>query len=125
MNTETYATAHTYARSLSALARNVREVVVLMTDRSDDALNDFDLDFRYEIGDGGSAVATARDAHATAERAERESAEAIRRAVARLPGSLSVRDVAVLLGISHQRVAQVRAELARSTSPEGRRSASR
>ena len=107
--------AHTFARSLSALARDVREVVVLMTDRPDDALDDFDLDVRYEIGDGTAAVATARAARATAEQAERESAAAVRRAVARLPSSLSVRDVAELLGISHQRVAQVRTELATST----------
>ncbi|WP_250283324.1 MULTISPECIES: hypothetical protein [unclassified Frankia] len=66
-------------------------------------------------------MATARRARAIAERAERESAEAIRSAVARLPGSLSVRDVAELLGISHQRVAQVRAELAQGS--DGRVSA--
>jgi hypothetical protein len=69
-------------------------------------------------------VATAREARAAAERAERESASAIRRAVARLPASLSVRDVAELLGISHQRVAQVRAELARGGAGASRRRAS-
>jgi hypothetical protein len=103
--------AHTFARSLSALQRSVREVIVLMTDRADDALDAFDLDVRYDIGDSSTAVAAARRARADAEQAERASAEAIRRAVARLPVSLSIRDVAELLGISHQRVAQVRAEL--------------
>jgi predicted RNase H-like HicB family nuclease len=116
--------AHTFARSLSALQRSVREVIVLMTDRPGEALDDFDLDFRYEIGDSSTAVGTAREARAAAERAERESAAAIRRAVARLPASLSVRDVAELLGISHQRVAQVRAELARGTGASRRASAS-
>jgi hypothetical protein len=109
--------AHTFARSLSALQRSVREVIVLMTDRPDDALDDFDLDLRYEIGDSSAAVAAARRARAEAERAERASAEAIRQAVAELPASLSVRDVAALLGVSHQRVAQVRTEHSRSRRP--------
>jgi transposase-like protein len=45
----------------------------------------------------------------------RASAEAIRQAVARLPHTMSVRDVGELLGISHQRVGQIRAELVRRT----------
>ncbi|WP_322756335.1 hypothetical protein [Frankia sp. Cas3] len=49
--------AHTFARSLSALQRNVWEVIVLMTDQTDDAL---DLDLRYEIGDSSTAVTAAR-----------------------------------------------------------------
>ncbi len=93
------------------MRRSVREVVVLMTDRADDALDDFDLDVRYDIGDSSTAVAAARRARIDAERAERASVDAIRRAVAGLPASLSIRDVAELLGISYQRVAQVRAEL--------------
>lgn len=109
--------AHTFARSLSALQRSVREVIVLMTDRPDGALDDFDLDVRYEIGDSSAAVAAARRARAEAERAERACAEAIRQAVAELPASLSVRDVAALLGVSHQRVAQVRTERSRSRRP--------
>ena len=113
--------AHTFARSLSALQRNVREVIVLMTDRADDALDDFDLDVRYDVGDSSAAVAVARRARAEAEQAERASAEAIRQAVAELPASLSVRDVAALLGVSHQRVAQVRAEASRSRPPAGGR----
>jgi predicted RNase H-like HicB family nuclease len=116
--------AHTFARSLSALQRSVREVIVLMTDRPDAALDDFDLDIRYEIGDSSAAVAAVRRARAAAEQAERASAEAIRQAVAELPASLSVRDVAALLGVSHQRVAQVRAETSRSRRPAvGRRKA--
>jgi len=113
--------AHTFARSLSALQRSVREVIVLMTDRPDDALDDFDLDVRYEIDDSSAAVAAARRARVEAEQAERASAEAIRHAVAGLPASLSVRDVAALLGVSHQRVAQVRAETTRSRRPAGGR----
>ncbi len=104
--------AHTFARSLSALQR---------TDRPDDALDDFDLDLRYEIGDSSAAVAAARRARVEAEQAERASAEAIRQAVAELPASLSVRDVAALLGVSYQRVAQVRAEATRSPRPAGSR----
>ncbi|WP_239377413.1 MULTISPECIES: type II toxin-antitoxin system HicB family antitoxin [unclassified Frankia] len=106
--------AHTFARSLSTLQRSVREVIALMTDRADDALDVFDLDVRYEIGDSSTAVTAARQARAEAERAEHASASAIRRAVARLPTSLSVRDIAELLGISHQRVSQVRAEINKS-----------
>jgi predicted RNase H-like HicB family nuclease len=113
--------AHTFARSLSALQRSVREVIVLMTDRPDDALDDFDLDVRYEIGDSSAAVAAARRARVEAEQAERASAEAIRQAVAELPASLSVRDVAALLGVSHQRIAQVRAETSTSRRLAGSR----
>jgi predicted RNase H-like HicB family nuclease len=113
--------AHTFARSLSALQRSVREVIVLMTDRPDDALDDFDLDVRYEVGDSSAAVAAARRARVEAEQAERASAEAIRQAVAELPASLSVRDVAALLGVSHQRIAQVRAETSTSRRLAGSR----
>jgi predicted RNA-binding Zn ribbon-like protein len=115
--------AHTFARSLSALQRSVREVIVLMTDRADEAFDTFDLDVRYDIGDSAAAVAAARRARVEAEQAERASADAVRRAVARLPVSLSVRDVAELLGISHQRVAQVRAELAGTRRAVGGRRA--
>jgi predicted RNase H-like HicB family nuclease len=58
--------AHTFAHSLSTLERNIREVIVLMTDRPDEALDDFDLDVRYEIGDNAAVVATARQARAAA-----------------------------------------------------------
>ena len=102
--------AHTFARSLSALQRSVREVIVLMTDRPDDALDDFDLDVRYEIGDSSAAVAAARRARAEAERAERASAEAIRQAVAELPASLSVRTLPRCSVCPTNGVAQVRAE---------------
>jgi hypothetical protein len=74
--------AHTFARSLSVLQRSVREVIVLMTDRPEDAQDDFDLDVRYEIGDSSAAVAAARRARVEAKQAERASAAAIRQAVA-------------------------------------------
>jgi predicted RNase H-like HicB family nuclease len=101
---------HTFTRSLSQLQRAVREAIIVMTDRPDDALNDFDLDIHYDIGDGLSAVEKARQAREAAEAAERESAAAIRDAVARLPAAMSIRDIATLLGISYQRVSQVRRE---------------
>ena len=92
-----------------------------MTDRPDDALDDFELDIRYDIGDSSASVASARRARAEAEQAERASADALRQAVTELPASLSVRDVAALLGVSYQRIAQVRAETNRSGRPAGSR----
>jgi len=101
---------HTFTRSLSELQRAVREAIVVMTDRPDAALDDFDLDVHYDIGDGLSAVEKARQAREDAERAELASAAAIRDAIRCLPSGMSTRDIALLIGISHQRVSQVRGE---------------
>jgi hypothetical protein len=103
--------AHTFARSLSALHRAVAEVIVLMDDLPDGAVDSVEFVYEYKVGVNDAAIARAREARIRAERAERESASAIRTAVAGLPATMSVRDVAVLLGISHQRVKQVRDEL--------------
>ncbi|MDN5859715.1 MAG: hypothetical protein L0H84_13940 [Pseudonocardia sp.] len=102
--------AHTFARSLAGLDRNVREVIVLAADLPDAAMAGLVLDYQLRTGDpavddAATAVralrAQADDLAATASRC---TAEAARGLVAR---GLSVRDTAVALGISPQRVSQL------------------
>jgi hypothetical protein len=105
--------AHTYARSLPALDHAVREVIVLAADLPDEAMPDLVLDYRYDTGDP-DLDATAlevrrlrRQADELAAAATARTAQVAAQLVAR---GLSVRDVAVLLGISPQRVSQITAK---------------
>lgn len=105
--------AHTYARSLPALDRVVREVIVLAADLPDDAMPGLVLDYRYDTGDP-ELDATAlevrrlrRQADELAAAVTARTSEAAGQLVAR---GLSVRDVAALLGISPQRVSQLTAK---------------
>lgn len=102
--------AHTYSRTLSALDRAVREVVVLAADRPDEDMPSLRLDYHYRTGepdidDNAAEVRTLRaradELAATATLRTGEAAEVL---VAR---GLSVRDVAAVLGISPQRVSQL------------------
>ena len=105
--------AHTYARNLPALDQAVREVIVLAADLPDAAMPELVLEYRYDTGDP-ELDATAlevrrlrRQADELAAAAAARTGEAAARLVAR---GLSVRDVAALLGISPQRVSQLRAK---------------
>lgn len=102
--------AHTYSRTLSALDRAVREVVVLAADLPDEDMPILHLDYRYrtgepEIDDVAAEVRTLRA------RADELSADATRKtstaAVALVARGLSVRDVAAVLGVSPQRISQL------------------
>jgi DNA-binding NarL/FixJ family response regulator len=104
--------AHTYARSLPALDRAVREVIVLATDLPDEAMPGLVLDYSYDTGDPDL------DATALEVRRLRRQADELAAAVTARTGEvaaqlvargLSVRDVAELLGISPQRVSQLTA----------------
>lgn len=105
--------AHTYARNLPALRRNVAEVVVLADDLPDDALPEVEgrIDFAFETGDQVLDRTTAdlrRDreaAHAATARLTAETERLARELVQ--DRGLSVRDVGVLLGIAPQRVSQL------------------
>jgi hypothetical protein len=102
--------AHTFARTLPALDRAVREVIVLADDLPDEAIDTLELEYDYRTGNPDLDATTAKvrklraEADALAETAAARTAEA---AVALVAGGLGVRDVAALLRISPQRVSQI------------------
>ncbi len=102
--------AHTYARTLPALDRAVREVIVLADDLPDGALDLLPLDYDYRTGDPeiDSYSARVRALRAQAEQlaieATARTAEAARRLISH---GLPVRDAAALLGVSPQRISQL------------------
>lgn len=102
--------AHTFARSLAGLDRSVREVIVLVADLPDDAMGGLRLDYRFQTGDpavddvAGDVRALRAKADELAATASRRTAEAARQLVEH---GLSVRDTAIALGISPQRVSQL------------------
>jgi hypothetical protein len=99
----------TFASSIWALDTAVREVIVLAEDLPDEAAAGLDVSLvtldSNKAHEALYAARTARlnSAHAAAT-AERATADAI--AALRADG-VSTRDVAFLLGISHQRVSQI------------------
>lgn len=106
--------AHTEARTLSMLDRNVRDVIVLAADLPDEAADGLDIDYAFDTGD------PVLDEQATEVRAARHELEDLDRTVTARTEELvrwaaehgySVRDTAVLAGVSHQRVSQLRREL--------------
>lgn len=94
----------TFSKRLDQLAGRVKEVVELMTGRSIDLA---DIELRVSIP-GSDLAALAKAARAAAELAAVEAAVSTAHAVQVLRGNgLSTRDVAELVGISHQRVSQL------------------
>jgi hypothetical protein len=102
--------AHTYARTLPALDKAIREVVVLAADLPDDAMADLGLDYDYRTGDAELDAATAeiRELRARADELSTLAADRTAATAAALVATgLGVRDVAALLRISPQRVSQL------------------
>jgi predicted RNase H-like HicB family nuclease len=93
--------AHTFGRSLTEAKRHAVEVVALWFELEPDR---FDIDWDVRLGDLAGPVKQARTAmaHAEADRIRRD--EAVRALTA---AGISYRDIAELLGLSHQRVAQI------------------
>ncbi|HCT78113.1 MAG TPA: HicB family protein [Micromonosporaceae bacterium] len=113
--------AHTYARSLGALDRYVREVIVLAADLPDEAEDGLTLEWDYHTGDPGldEEAAQLRRQRETVEAESRriaeQTAELARRMVAE--GRYSVRDAAALLAVSPARVGQVASRRALRRQP--------
>lgn len=93
--------AHTFGRSLAEAKRNAIEVVALWFELEP---HQFEIDWDVRLGDLARQVkqAKAAMAHAELDRSRRDQA------VKQLTDAgVSYRDVAELLGLSHQRVAQI------------------
>lgn len=118
--------AHTYARTISALHKRLREVIVLMADRPDTEL-EHGLGFTVALNaitppgapeDGterfGSpelAIQRARAARQRVAEVEAEAEHVTQTAVLRAQDAgISFRDTGALLGLSHQRVQQIAQE---------------
>jgi hypothetical protein len=102
---------HTWAKNLPSLEESIREAIALAQDLPDGAESALGLRFEYHIGDErldqlteelrGRRARLAAEETALAARTSEAAAELVH--TARLP----VRDVAVLLAVSPQRVSQV------------------
>lgn len=101
--------AHTYARTLTALNQYVREVIVLAADLPDEAMNDLELIFRYDVADvvvnDAAQVGRRRDnLDAARDRLADETHASVERL---LDAGYSMRDVATLVGLTPARVSQL------------------
>jgi hypothetical protein len=98
------------ARTLPALDRAVREVVVMAADRPDEDMPALRLAYDYRTGDPDIDV-TATEIRTLRQQADQLSATATARtgaaAALLVDRGFSVRDVATILGISPQRVSQL------------------
>ena len=97
---------YSQARRLDQAESAIREALAIVLGVSEDS---FDIDLHARLEDALQArVDEARAARAAAERAELAAREAQLAAVAELRESgLTTRDIGGLLGLSHQRVAQI------------------
>jgi hypothetical protein len=97
----------TEARRLDQLEAEVRDLIAGLTDTSEDA---FDLDWSYDLPpELGRPVRQFVEARSRRQAAEHDYAAAQEQAVDALTAAhVSVRDAAELLGLSYQRVAQLR-----------------
>jgi predicted RNase H-like HicB family nuclease len=97
---------YSQARRLADVEAMARDAIALVLDVAPDT---FDISVEPVLGgDTGGLVEQALTSRLEAERAVRRASEQLRVAVDRLAASgLTVRDIAHLLGLSHQRIAQV------------------
>lgn len=93
--------AHTFGRSLAEAKRHAIEVVALWFYLEPDQ---FEIDWDVRLGDLATTVKQARVAMAHAESDRQRRDEAVR---SLSEAGMSYRDIAELLGLSHQRVAQI------------------
>jgi predicted RNase H-like HicB family nuclease len=101
---------HTWAKTLRALDRNVREVIGMVEDLPRSAEAALDLEMDYHTGDpvlderAGRLRALRREQERAAAEIASDTSELLRRFAAQL----SVGDAAVLLGVSKGRISQLR-----------------
>jgi len=97
---------YTQARRLADVEAMARDAIALVLDVGPDT---FDVLVKpVLVGDAGGLVEQALAGRLEAERAARRASAQLRVAVDRLSASgLTVRDIAHILGLSHQRIAQV------------------
>jgi hypothetical protein len=97
---------YTQVRRLADVEAMARDAIALVLDVGPDT---FDVLVKPVLaGDAGGLVEQALAGRLEAERAARRASEQLRVAVDRLSASgLTVRDIAHILGLSHQRIAQV------------------
>jgi len=93
--------AHTFGRSLAEAKRHALEVVALWFELEP---QQFEIDWELRLGDIARPVKEAKAAIARAEEDRTRRDRAVR---ALTEAGVSYRDVAELLGLSHQRVAQI------------------
>jgi predicted RNase H-like HicB family nuclease len=109
---------HTYAASLTALDRRVREAIVLGADLPDEAVADLELFYSYDLAD--QLIVEANQLRAERQELTRRELQ-LQQATERLAILLtkrgySARDAGPLLGISHQRISQIRPAVAVSAT---------
>ena len=101
---------HTWAKTLRALDRNVREVIGMVEDLPRSAEAALDLEMDYHTGDpvlderAGRLRVRRREQERAAAEIASDTSELLRRFAAQLSGS----DAAVLLGVSKGRISQLR-----------------
>lgn len=111
---------HTWAKNLPGLARSVREAIALAEDLPDGAETRLSLIYTYDIGDPELNAVTAhlRAERERIQREERQLAEQTAAVAAQLTErSMSVRDAAMLLAVSPQRISQVAPRPTKNKAP--------
>ena len=114
---------HTWAKSLRALDRSVREVIGMVEDLPRSAEAALDLEMDYRTGDpvlderAGKLRALRREQERAAAEIASDTSELLRRFAAQL----SVGDAAVLLGVSKGRISQLRGGSAGESTSASRR----
>ncbi len=113
---------HTWAKTLRALDRNVREVIGLVEDLPRSAEAALDLEMDYRTGDPVlDERAGLRALRREQERAAAEIASDTSELLRRFAAQLSVGDAAVLLGVSKGRISQLRGGSAGQSTSAARR----
>jgi predicted RNase H-like HicB family nuclease len=100
---------HTWAKTLRALDRNIREIIGMVEDLPRSAEARLDLDLEYHTGDPDfdSRSSELRTRRKEIERSASEVASETRELAGQLAGRLPVSDTAVLLGVSKGRITQL------------------